>query len=203
MVEPSARTQQTYDEVAAVYAQKTAKTYPQLMDDLAALTSGLLSGSVIADIGCGPGRDVTLLRRYGFTVVGFDLSHGQLAAGGLSGLVQADMRRLPLGDQSLDAIWCQAALLHVPHEAVSDVLAEFARVTESGGRLNLVVAEGDGQGWESARGYGTESPRWFAFHREPALTGQLAAAGFRTHQVRRERSGRDWLAFRAERMSSS
>lgn len=203
MRDPSTQTQQTYDEVAHTFMQKTWKTYPHLLDDIASLTADLRPGSVIADIGCGPGRDTALMRSQGFTVVGLDLSLGLLRAGGLSGVAQSDMRRLPLRTGSIDAVWCQAALLHIPHEAVSGVLAEFARVARFGSPLNLVVAEGDGQGWEPATVYGTQAPRWFTYHRESSLTDALATAGFRIRPVRHDRSGRGWLAIRAERITPS
>ena len=202
MCDPTKRTQETYDEVAPVYAAKNSKAYPLLQADLAAFTAGLDRKAVIADIGCGPGRDTTLLRGLGYLVVGVDLSYGQLKAGRLPGVVQADMRRLPFTDGSIDAIWCHAALLHIPRESVPGALAEFARVARTGSPLNLVVAEGDGQGWEPAVAYGSKSPRWFTLHREADLTAQLEAAGFRVEQIQHESSKRDWLAVRGRRVEA-
>jgi hypothetical protein len=112
------------------------------------------------------------------------------------------MRWLPLRAGSAHAIWCSAALLHIPRRAVPAVLAEFARVMRPGGELYLSVAEGDGEGFEAAAHYGSDRRRWFTCHREPALTALLAGAGFAVHQVRRHRAHRDWLsvfALRPER----
>ena len=102
-------------------------------------------------MGCGPGRDTQLLRAAGLRVAGFDLSAAQLRAGGLEGVAQADMRALPLADSTVDGVWCQAALLHLPRELAPAALAEFARVTRTGGALLLTVAEGDFEGYQSAR----------------------------------------------------
>ncbi len=74
------------------------------------------------------------------------LSVGQLRAGGVAGLIQADMRRLPLRAGSVHGIWCWAALMHLPREAAPRAFAEFARIIRSGGSLVMSIAEGDGQG---------------------------------------------------------
>jgi SAM-dependent methyltransferase len=199
MPEPIAETQETYDAIAPEYARRTSTVHPQLFDDVASLTAGLPPGSWVADVGCGPGQQVRALREHGFRVVGLDLSHAQLRVGGLTGAARADMRRLPLRTGSVDAVCCQAALLHLPRGDVPGVLAEFGRAVRPGGRLYLSVADGDGQGWEIATNYGSDRRRWFTYHREPDLTALLSAAGFVVDEVRRTASYRDWLAIHAHR----
>jgi len=111
------------------------------------------------------------------------------------------MRWLPVRTASVDAVWCQAALLHLPREMVPAVLDEFARVVRADGWLFLGVAEGDGEGWEVAANYGSQRCRWFTYHREPELTRALAAAGFTVYETRRARVYRDWLSLDARRAS--
>jgi hypothetical protein len=78
---------------------------------------------------------------------------------------------------------------------------EFARAVRGGGRLYLAVAEGDGEGWETASQYGSSRRRWFTYHRRGDLTASLAAAGFTVYQVRRtEGARRNWLYLHAERV---
>lgn len=203
MPEPTIETQQTYDVIAPEYARHTSTAYPRLLEEVASLAAQMPPGGRIADVGCGPGREVRLLREEGFTVLGLDLSLRQLRAGGLPGVAQADMRRLPVRSDSLDALWCQAALLHIPREAVPTVLGEFGRTVHLGGWLYLTVAEGDGEHWEVATNYGaTTERRWFTYHREPALRAMLGAAGFRIERLRRQTSGRDWLSMHAVRVGS-
>jgi SAM-dependent methyltransferase len=197
--EPIAETHETYDLIAAEFARRHAVAEPDLIDAVNALASLLPRGSIIADVGCGPGRDAALLREQGFLVVGLDLSAGQLRAGGQPSAVQADMRRLPLRTGSAGAIWCRAALLHIPRGAVPAVLEEFARVVRPCGGLYLSVAEGAGEGFEVAARYGAGSRRWFTYHCEPDLTALVAAAGFAVQQVRRMRTHRDWLSLLARR----
>ena len=54
-----------------------------------------------------------MLRTRGLHVAGVDLSLGQLQASEVAGLIQADMRRLPLQAGSVHGIWCWAALAPV------------------------------------------------------------------------------------------
>ena len=200
MIEPTSETQETYDLISAEYARRKVPVDARLRGDLDAMCATVPPGGVVVDAGCGPGREIVLLRERGFRVAGLDLSLGQLRAGGLPGVAQADMRRLPLPTASADALWCQAALLHVPHAAVPSVLGEFARVVRPGGALYLAVAEGDGAGWEVAVYYGSALRRWFSYHRAPELTALLAVAGFAVGSVGRNRAHRDWLAVHATRV---
>lgn len=199
MIEPTSETRETYDRITTEYARRQSAVDARLLGDVDALCAAIPAGGLVVDAGCGPGREIRLLRGRGLRVVGLDLSLGQLRTAGLPGVAQADMRHLPLRTGSADALWCQAALLHVPHRAVPAVLDEFARVVRPGGALYLAVAEGDGEGWEVAANYASERRRWFTYHREPDLTARLAAAGFEVRHVGRNRAHRDWLALHAER----
>jgi SAM-dependent methyltransferase len=203
MSEPVLETQQTYDAITAEYARVNAPMDPEVLKDLGSLTAKLPPGSLVADVGCGPGHELRLLRQHGYRAVGLDLSIGQLRTGHLPGMVQADMRHLPLRRQSVDAIWCQAALLHIPHASVPPVLGEFARVTRTDGVLFLNVAEGDGEGWEVASNYRSTRRRWFTFHRARPLTELLATAGFRVYETRHITAGRGWMSLHCRRESDA
>ncbi|MET9022401.1 class I SAM-dependent methyltransferase [Actinopolymorpha sp. NPDC004070] len=201
MREPLGETRQTYDVIAGEYARQNSSGYPRLLETIASLAACLPPGALVADVGCGPGREMRLLGERGLRVVGFDLSIGQLRAGGQSGVAQADMRQLPVRTGSVDAVWCQAALLHIPREAVPTVIGELGRVVHESGHLYLSVAEGDGEGWEIASSYGATQRRWFTYHREEELTALLSSAGFEVRAARRTRSHRDWLSVHCRRIS--
>jgi SAM-dependent methyltransferase len=198
MVDPLAVTRSTYDVIAPEFARAQVQGYPELAADLRWLAGQLPSGALVADVGCGPGRDLVLLRQHGFRAVGLDLSEAMLRAGGHSGVAQADMRALPLRDGCLDGIWCHAALLHIPHEYAPGVLAEFGRVVRPGGAVHLMVAGGDGEGWEP-HGYGGDGLRWFAYHRLGPLTSLLGRAGFEVVESVSRTSHRAWLGVRARK----
>src|SRR5262245_21927339 len=156
-------TRATYALIAQTFASTQSPTFAQLEDDVDWLATAV-PGGLVADVGCGPGRDTLVLRSRGLRVVGLDLSDTMLRARSLTGVAQADMRALPVRGGSLDAIWCHAAFLHIPHVYAQPVLSEFARAVRPGGVLHLAVAEGDGEGYEVAAQYATDARRWFAFH---------------------------------------
>lgn len=74
VAEPSGETQETYDLIAGTYARQNSTVYPRLRTDVELLRVELPSGSVIADVGCGRGRELGFLRENGYRAVGLDLS---------------------------------------------------------------------------------------------------------------------------------
>jgi SAM-dependent methyltransferase len=87
------------------------------------------AGTVL-DLGCGTGHASHLLgdRR----TVGVDFDQEALAGQSRPG-VKADLRRLPFGDATLEAIVCLHAIEHVPDP--ERVVAECARSVQPGGRV--------------------------------------------------------------------
>src|SRR6478609_11792521 len=102
-------TRATYDEIAETYADANRQVPDTVWVSLGRFLESLRPGGIVADVGCGPGRDLAELRVGGATAFGFDLSLGMLRAGQGDGLVQADMRALPIGTAVLDGLWCAAA----------------------------------------------------------------------------------------------
>ena len=94
------------------------------------------------DVGCGTGLVGRALRAREFEgqVLGLDISQASLEiarqSGAYDSVEQADLQqRLPLPDDSVDALVCVGVMTYLPD--VERVWREFARVTRSGG---LVVA---------------------------------------------------------------
>jgi len=99
----------------------------------------LPGGALVADLACGTGDLCRELSRDGYRALGFDFSLGMLAEATTDvPLVQADVLRLPLPDQSIDGATCGFALRNVVD--LGAFFAETARVVRPGGRISLLEA---------------------------------------------------------------
>ncbi|MBR7835493.1 class I SAM-dependent methyltransferase [Actinospica durhamensis] len=201
-VDAVALTQRTYTVIAADYAgHQNRGDGDWLSTHLGRMAEELGPGARVADIGCGPGHQTRLLREKGLRAYGFDLSYDMLGALEIPGMVQADMRALPIATGGLDAVWCSAALLHIPRAMVPGVLAEFRRVLRPEGLLGLTIAEGEGEGWEQVPYREDEQRRYFVYHSAEAITTALEGAGFRIFGQIRTSTHRNWLTLHAGRNS--
>jgi SAM-dependent methyltransferase len=103
-------------------------------------------GGVALDVGSGPGNVTAALGRAagpGGLALGVDISAPMLAravraeAAPNVGFVRADAQRLPLRDESVDAVVSMAMLQLIPDPAVA--LAEMVRVLRPGRRMAVMV----------------------------------------------------------------
>lgn len=104
------------------------------------------AGGTVLDVGCGPASiTASLARAVGEDglVLGVDLSEAMLARavrggwGPQVGFLRVDAQRLPLRDETVDAVVSIAVLQLIPDPAAA--LAEMARVLRPGGRLAVMV----------------------------------------------------------------
>jgi SAM-dependent methyltransferase len=103
-------------------------------------------GGIALDVGCGTGSVTASLARAAGPdglALGVDISEPMLAravraeAGPQIGFLRADAQRLPLRDETVDAVISVAVLQLIPDPAAA--LAEMARVLRPGGRLAVMV----------------------------------------------------------------
>ena len=103
-------------------------------------------GGIALDVGSGPGNITASLARPAGKdglALGVDISLPMLAravraqSGPNVGFLRADAQRLPLRDNTIDAVVSMAALQLIPNPATA--LAEMARVLKPGGRLAVMV----------------------------------------------------------------
>jgi SAM-dependent methyltransferase len=101
---------------------------------------------IALDVGSGPGSVTASLARAagpGGLALGVDISEPMLAravraeAGPQVGFLRADAQRLPLRDQTVDAVLSIAVLQLIPDPTAT--LAEISRVLRPGGRLAVMV----------------------------------------------------------------
>ena len=193
-------TQRAYAAIAGHYADRwDSREDFWTAESLAWLSADLPAGSLVADVGCGPGNDTVRLRRAGLRAHGFDLSHAMLTTRDVPGQVRADLRRLPLGDGALDGLWCIAVLLHIPRDSVPGALAEFHRVLRPGGLAVITIAVGDGEGWERYPFREGAPDRYFVYHSRASFTDLLTAAGFEILWTACASTHREWLTLHVRR----
>jgi arsenite methyltransferase len=129
-----------YDNTQAL-ARRLFSAFQQPTDWL-----NIPAGGVALDVGCGPGTVTASLARAAGAdglALGLDISEAMLAravrieAGPQIGFLRADAQRLPLRDETVDAVVSIAVLQLVPDPALA--LAEMARVLRAGGRLAVMV----------------------------------------------------------------
>jgi arsenite methyltransferase len=103
-------------------------------------------GGTALDVGSGPGNVTASLARAagpGGLALGVDISEPMLKravraeSGPQVGFIRADAQRLPLRDNTVDAVVSLAVLQLIPDPAAA--LAEMARVLRPGGRLAIMV----------------------------------------------------------------
>lgn len=109
--------------------------------------AGLLPpGGRVLDYGCGIGTDLAWLRRKGFQVEGIDgtlefVEEARRRCPG-AGIRHARFEGVRLQPGAYDGIWCSAALIHVPPEALAEQLGKLRAALKAGGRLGLTLAWG-------------------------------------------------------------
>ncbi len=103
------------------------------------LLENLQPGSLVVDLGCGPGDPATRLLTERHRVIGVDGSIVQLGlakkAAPSAHLVRTDMTRLALRSSSIDAIASFYALGHVPADRHAPLFAAIAEWLRPGGLL--------------------------------------------------------------------
>jgi len=191
------RTQITYDQIASVFASKYAEMPPKLASLADTLAQHTGPRGVIADIGCGHGRDTAWLERANRLVFGFDLSFQMLLQAKKitkCNLAQMDMQHLAVPSACFDGIWCCASLLHLPKSMAATTLIEFRRIIRADGMLILSIQEGDSEGWVWSEQDNIE--RYFARYQTSEMSVMLSRAGFATHeQFTSPGASASWLAF--------
>ena len=136
----TAEVRDSYDAMAKVYAELFLSELDRdtnALDWLAAFAKlAATHKGPVADLGCGPGHVVDHLSELGLTVVGYDLSPGQIAearnAFPDSEFHVADLAALGNGDSSLGGIVSRYSLIHMLPSRLHDVFDEWMRVLEPG-----------------------------------------------------------------------
>ena len=177
--DPIELTRQTYNRIAAQFANVNAVMPEQVAEMATRLIAQIQPDERILDLGCGPGRDLAWFVAHGTRVTGADLSAGMLVESWRIvnvGLCQMDFRRLGFANGSFSGVWCNAALLHLPKREVPAALAEIRRILSPGGCFFASVQQGYGESIEINPLNGAQ--RFFARYQAPEMIELLENAGF-------------------------
>ncbi|HSW26042.1 MAG TPA: class I SAM-dependent methyltransferase [Burkholderiaceae bacterium] len=149
----------------------------------------------LLDFGCGPGRDLRAFAALGHHATGLEGSPELATMARLhSGceVFEQSFLELHLPADRFDGVFANAALFHVPSQALPRVLRELHAALKPRGVLFASNPRGHGEeGWSGER--------YSAFHDWEAWRGYLSAAGFAelTHYYRPAgvpREMQPWLA---------
>ena len=142
----------SYDAIAELYAvdyadELSRKPFDrELLAKFAELTP---PGSLVCDLGCGPGHLAHHLSTLGVETMGVDVSPAMVdVARRLYPKIrfeQGDMLRLPFPDGSFAGIAAFYSIIHIERRRVTEALRELCRVLHGGGHLLLSFHIGDGE----------------------------------------------------------
>lgn len=141
-------------KTSAYYSQNAGKLAGQYASALLTLKSHLATvfarSHKILDVGCGTGRDLSVLLGNGKDAYGVDPSremliaaHQTLEAQGFSGEGRLFVGSLPdlslFGESEFDGVLCSAVLMHLPEEELFDAVYALRRVIRPNGTLLVSV----------------------------------------------------------------
>lgn len=193
-----------YDVDAVAYAANSATMPDSVRRDIEELATRLPSAARVLEIGSGGGRDARLMEELGLRVRRTDISPGFVTLlrgqGHEADVLDPLSDDLTSIDGAYDAVWANAALLHVHRVDLSTVLTRLAAVTRPAGLLRISVKEGDGDDWST---HGSiSSPRHFTYWRAGALRDVVGGAGWQDFVIAVERGTKhddSWLEVSAVR----
>ena len=140
-----------YDELGPRYLEWTLRVDPIHRVTYQALALDLVEpGSLVVELGCGPGVPTGQLVAEQHRYVGVDLSVSQLAQArsniASARLVRADMSHVAFRPGSVDAVLAFYSLIHVPREDHARTIAAVHRWLRPGGSFALNLGAGDNPG---------------------------------------------------------
>lgn len=173
------QTIKTYDTIADFYAASMDTYTPEV--DRKLFLSYLAPSSMILDVGSAAGRDSIFFTQQGHKTIGIDLSQKLLAIARYKApsltFIHDDIRKKIFPNESFDAVWACAVLLHLPRADMPHVLENFYNVLVANGLLLIRVKEGEGEG-DVVEKLSKNQSRHFTYYTLHELEHLIKSAGF-------------------------
>ena len=165
----------SYQTASQRYREQAGPQSPAVVAFIERLASLVGTGHIL-ELGSGPGREANYLETLGPHVTRTDATPAFVETMRTEGheAKLLDMRTDDLG-VGFDAIFANAALLHLSREEFANLLVRARRAVVDAGLVAFTLKEGDGEAWSNAK---LDLPRHFTFWREPALRAALEASGW-------------------------
>ena len=184
-MDPTAIVRAGYDTMGARY-HEWSHDDPTRIAYVTALRDRLAPGSVVLELGCGPGDPATRLLAERHRVVGVDVSRGQLDLARryapTAALVQADLTRLSVRPGSVAAVASFFVLGHLPPAAHAPLLTAIGSWLGPGGVLVTTIPLTPG---EDTTDDWLGVPMYFGGIGREASVAALAAGGLTVESIER------------------
>lgn len=169
-----------------------------------------IQGKKVLDLGCGPGQDSYLFAELGFDVIGLDFSKEMIRRAKTLKKIKnsplfmvGDMKKLSkyFADNTFDAVWASASLVHLDYGEVMDTLHGIHTVSKKNAKIFISLKMGIGEKLVTENKYGKTISRKFTLWTKESFSKLLFSSNWeREHIVQREGSSFlglpvQWLEF--------
>lgn len=202
-------TRNSYDQTASQYQANTDKLQPETKCE--PFLSHLQQAAHILDLGCGPGRDSKYFAELGYNVTGIDFSPNMIemakALVPSATFLVADIENLTFNNDTFDAVWASASLLHVPKQKLPNVIQKIYACLKAQGIFYVSMKKGAGEDLKSDTRYGGVEKFW-TFINENELKELLETSGFQilsqeTHDISTTYQTNPWIAVICQKMTKA
>ena len=173
------KTIETYNQIAKIYADYTFNRLFQY--HLNEFISLIPKDAKILDIGCGSGRDVQYFLDYNLNPTGIDISHEMINEAKTrvpnGDFKKMDMRNLKFKENTFDALWACASLLHISRKELPKVLQNLNKIIKPNGILFIALKEGEGSKIIREQKY-KDLPRLFVYYNKSEIEKLINENGF-------------------------
>ncbi len=192
---------ETYNRIADDWAREHATdTWSQ--PAVERFCSLLKPGSLILDVGCGPGLKAKFFVEQNFQIFGIDISERMIELAKESAPTASfkvlELAALDQLGQTFDGVFAQAILLHVPKNECAKAVIKMADKLRPGGHIFLAVKEKrEGRGEEEVvkeNSYGYVYERFFSYFRAEEVCNYVRQAGLEVvHEEFVGSEGKRWI----------